>query len=374
MAGDGDTAPQCGQGVKQMLGQPDLVWPSLAPGLSGAWYIQEMKVGVVLGNELPAGEPMGPHIESILRLVATAREYGFDCVKVGQHYLSWPLQTIQPIPLLGRIAAETGNMGIGTGVLLLPLHHPVEIAEQVATLDAISGGRFIFGVGLGYEDEEFAAFGIDKRNRVGRFEEAIELIKRLWTEDRVHFEGKHFRLDAAPSVRPVQKPHPPIWIAANNHSAVRRAARLGAVWYANPHAKYETLAHQMDIYQVARAEAGLAQPDDVVVMREVSVAGSQEEAARLARPYVGRRFEIYVNKGQDKAQPQGDDTFSLPFDELAADRFILGNPDDCVGEIRRYESLGFNYLIIDFQHFGMPEELASACLHLFGREVLPRVR
>ena len=332
-----------------------------------------MKVGVILGNELPAGEPMGPRIESILRLVAIAREYGFDCVKVGQHYLSWPMQTIQPIPLLGRIAAEAGNMAIGTGILLLPLHHPVEIAEQVATLDAISGGRFIFGVGLGYEDEEFAAFGINKRTRVGRFEEALEVIKQLWTKDRVLFKGEHFRLDVTPSVRPVQQPHPPIWIAANNHAAVRRAARLGAVWYANPHARYDILAQQMDIYQAARSEADVSQPDDVAVMREIFVAESREEAVRIAQPYVGHRFELYVDKGQDRAQPRGDDTFALPFEELAASRFILGSPDDCLGEIRRYEALGFNYFIADFQHFGMEEELASNCLHLLGREVLPHL-
>src|SRR5437762_10059934 len=126
-------------------------------------------------------------------------------------------------------------MTLGTGCLLLPLHHPVEIAEQLATLDVITGGRFIFGVGLGYRDVENEAMGHDPKERVGRLVEGLEVIERLWNGEPVTYQGTHFRLrDVRISMRPLQRPRPPIWLAANSDAGVRRAARLGDAWLMNP--------------------------------------------------------------------------------------------------------------------------------------------
>ncbi len=333
-----------------------------------------MKFGMFLGSEYLARRSMVARLDALLEQVRTARDLGFDCVLAGQHYLSYPLQILQPIPLLGRIAAEAGDMRVGTGVLLLPLHQPVDVAEQVATLDAISGGRFIFGVGLGYEREEFEAFGLNVRDRAGRFEESLEIIKRLWTEDVVSFEGKHFTLrDARPSVWPLQKPHPPVWIAANGHGPVRRAARLGDVWFANPHAKLSTLEEQMGIYRGAVAEHGAGQPEDIVVSREVFVARTRAEALRLARPALEERFRVYATQGQDQQLPPGD-RFDLPFEQLAEDRFILGSPDDCIEQIERYRRIGFNYFIMDYHWLDLDDATALESLRLFGREVAPALR
>ena len=132
---------------------------------------------------------MAPRVNALIEQVRLASSLGFDCALAGQHYLSYPVQILQPTPLLGRLAAEAGDMRLGTGIVLLPLQHPVDMAEQVATLDQITGGKFIFGVGLGYEKEEFEAFGLDASQRAARFEESLAIIKRLWTEDEVHFEG-----------------------------------------------------------------------------------------------------------------------------------------------------------------------------------------
>lgn len=333
-----------------------------------------MKIGLSVGTEHVARAPMHDRLRALLEQVATARDYGFDCVLTGQHYVSWPLQCLQPIPLLGRLAAEAGEMHLGTGILLLPLHQPVEIAEQVATLDTICNGRFIFGIGLGYVEEEFRAFGLDRRDRAGRFEEALEVIKRLWTEDVVTFHGQHFSLDrVAPTALPVQKPYPPVWIAANNHEAVRRAARLGDVWYANPHAMFSTLEQQMDIYRSAVAESSGQAPKDVVVSRSICVAETREDAMQQCQSSLEKRYQAYVQHGQDEALPPGD-RFDKPFGELARDRFIIGDPEDCVRELRRYEALGFNYAVLDFQPGDMDDALAMRGLHLLGREVLPHLR
>ena len=333
-----------------------------------------MKIGLELANEYAAGKPMRRRIEALLEQVAVARDYGFDCAAVGQHFLTSPLQTIQPIPLLGRLAAEAGEMQLATTIILLPLFHPVDMAEQIATLDHICNGRFIFGVGLGYEEEEFRAFGIDRRHRRARFEESLEIIKRLWTEDLVTFQGEHFSLsNVVPTARPMQKPHPPIWIAANNHPAVRRAARLGHSWFANPHAVIGTLKEQMHIYKEALRESNTPAPEHIPILKTTYVSETTEAAFRECRPFLEERFSVYIEQGQDKALPPGD-RFDMPFEELARDRFVIGDPDDCVRELKRYEALGFNYVVLEFHSASMNDAMAMKSLHLLGREVLPRLR
>src|SRR5262249_56267470 len=114
------------------------------------------------------------------------------------------------LPVLARLAADRGSMGLILSILLLPLYNPVQVAEDVASLDVISEGRVVFGVGLGYRDVEYEAFNTSRRGRTPRFLEALEVIRRLWTEEEVTFAGKHFHLTKATcTIRPVHKPHPP---------------------------------------------------------------------------------------------------------------------------------------------------------------------
>lgn len=123
-----------------------------------------------------------------------------------------------------------------------PLLSPVQVAEDVASLDVMSEGCVVFGVGLGCRNVEYEAFNTSCRERAGRFTESLELIRRLWTEEEVPFTGKYFRVtNATCTVRPLQQPHPPIWIAANNHSAIARAERLGCAWFLNPHTTLSAL-------------------------------------------------------------------------------------------------------------------------------------
>jgi alkanesulfonate monooxygenase SsuD/methylene tetrahydromethanopterin reductase-like flavin-dependent oxidoreductase (luciferase family) len=168
-------------------------------------------------------------------LVSIAEQLGFDAIVAGQHYLGSELRYYQPIPYLLHLGQHAPTMRLVIGILLLSIVNPVDAAEQVASMDALSGGRTVLGVGLGYSDHEFEAFGIDRRERVGRFEEGLELIKALWSGEEVNHHGTHFNVSGArPAVRPVQSPRPPIWIAGQSERAVRRAARLGDAWYAPP--------------------------------------------------------------------------------------------------------------------------------------------
>ena len=169
-----------------------------------------------------------PLYEPLLEHAARAEALGVGVLWVAERPFVRNARLPAAFPLCAALAERTVRARIATGVLPLPLHHPLRVAEDAATLDVISGGRFELGVGLGEHAEGFEGFGIPIRDRADRFEEALTLVRLAWTEDPVRFAGSHFAVaDLAVYPRPVQRPHPPLWIAAGADTAVRRAARLG---------------------------------------------------------------------------------------------------------------------------------------------------
>ena len=333
-----------------------------------------MKFGLFLGVQIsPEASPAG-QLEDSAEQVRAARDAGFSMICAGQHYLSAPYAQPATLPFLARMAADAGDMEVAAAVILVPLHNPVDLAETVATMDAICNGRFIFGVGIGYRDEEFAAFGIKSSERVGRLRESLELMKLLWTEDEVEYDGKYYRLPKVrPSTRPTRKPHPPIWVAANNDVAIRRAARWGYPWFINPHATMSTIDRQIAVYNAELERVGQAAPPAMPMFREMYVAEDSATAFKESRPYLESKYAAYAAWGQDKALP-GEETFSQPFEDLARDRFLIGSPDDIVEQVRRYETeLGANYMVMRMQWPGMPQEQAMRQIALLREEVIPRI-
>jgi alkanesulfonate monooxygenase SsuD/methylene tetrahydromethanopterin reductase-like flavin-dependent oxidoreductase (luciferase family) len=290
------------------------------------------------------------------------------------HYASAPLQLLQQLPFLARAMADGPHLRLNFGAIILPLHKPLDIAESLASMDVMSGGRVIFSAGLGYRDVEFLAFGTHVGERVKRFEENLTAIKRLWTDDSVDMKGSHFELrGASVSVKPVQKPHPPVWIAANADAAIRRAARLGDCWYVNPHNRIDTIVRQADVYKRALDELGKPFPREFPARREVFVARSRDEAVRLCRPFLATKYDAYRAWGQEQAMPE-DDRLSADFDELVRDRFLLGSPDEVADQILRLNrETGINHLIMSVQWPGMPQGMVLEVIETLAREVLPRV-
>jgi alkanesulfonate monooxygenase SsuD/methylene tetrahydromethanopterin reductase-like flavin-dependent oxidoreductase (luciferase family) len=334
-----------------------------------------VKLGFFVTNQYLPGESMPRKIQDSIEQVQAAREAGFDLICTGQHYLAAPYQMSTSFPLLARLAAEAGAMEVAATIILVPLHNPVELAESVATMDAICQGRFIFGVGLGYREEEYAAFGVERGQRVGRLREALEVMKLLWTAEEVEFQGKYYRVPrTTPVTRPVQQPHPPIWVAANNDAAIRRAARWGYPWLINPHATIPMVARQWSTYKEALDSAGQPIPKVLPMMRELYIAEDRETAYVESEPYLVPKYQAYASWGQDKALP-GDESFSIPYQELARDRFLLGSPEEVTQEIRRYEEeLDANYLIFRMNWPGMAHQQVLRQIELMGSEVIPRIK
>jgi alkanesulfonate monooxygenase SsuD/methylene tetrahydromethanopterin reductase-like flavin-dependent oxidoreductase (luciferase family) len=331
-----------------------------------------MKFGLILNTQFVAGEDARVKVRELIDQVRAARDNGFHSVAVSHHYLLTPFQMVQPLPLLGRLAAESGTMQLVTNIFLLTIHTPAYVAEQVASLDVLSDGRLVFGVGLGYRPEEFEGMGVEMKTRVSRFLEILDVARRLWTEDVVTHTGRHFTLtDASLTLKPVQRPHPPIWIAASGDAAFDRAARHGDACLINPHASLPTVERQMAIYRKALAEVGKPFPAEAPIFKECSVARTREQALRAAEPYLVQKYKAYADWGLDKPMPKGE-SLSVPYDELVRDRFIVGTPDDCMAEIRRYhDRLGVSHFLLRPQWPGMPQQRILEQIELIGRHVIP---
>ncbi len=334
-----------------------------------------MNFGLGLCMQQVAGDDLTVRFKEIVEQVRLAREVGFGSISASQHYLSAPDQYIQPIPTLSRLVDETEGMALVLGVVVLPLQHPLSLAEDVATLDVMSGGRVIMGVALGYRDEENEAFNLDPRKRVSRFEESLEIVKRLWKGEPVTFEGQHFQMkDVQISCRPAQRPRPRIALGASIDKGIRRAARLGDSWICAPHATLDTVKSQQAFYYECLDELGKPRPRGANLARECYVAPSYKEALTRGHRYIAGKYKSYHEWGQDDAMPD-DETFVLEAEELAKDRFVVGDPIAVRDEIQRYkEELGLTSMGFRVQWPGMDNREVLRTIRLLGEEVLPHVQ
>jgi len=337
---------------------------------------KKMRFGVMQRGVFEWDEDMPARFQELMEQARILNRLGYDSITKGSHFSTYPHRECMQIPYLCRVMAEAPEMRLNAGIVLLSLHNPLEVAEYFATMDLMSGGRVIFGCALGYRDVEYKGFGVRKGEGVRRFEENLEAIKRLWSGERVSMSGSHFELDGAViSVPLLQTPRPPIWIGANADKAIRRAARLGDCWYLNPHQKLTTFERQMEIYKDELDKLGKPFPDELPMRREVFCAPTHDEAVAVAAPYIKSMYDLYATWGQDKAMAEGDRDISAEYDELARDRFIVGDPDEVAEEMLRYHRLlGVNHIIMSVQGVGMPQGQVLDTFHLMAEEVFPKVQ
>lgn len=189
-----------------------------------------LELGVLYDFRNPPGSGLSDaevYAETLDHIVA-CEAMGFDVVWLTEHHFIGDGYLPSVLTMAAAVAARTTTVTIGTAVLLLPLHDPIRVAEDAAVVDVLSGGRLRLGLGLGYKLEEFEAFGVDRRHRVGRLEEGVEVMRAAWADGPAHVRGRHVRLDGVDvTPKPVQRPGIPIWLAGRAEAPVRRAARLG---------------------------------------------------------------------------------------------------------------------------------------------------
>jgi alkanesulfonate monooxygenase SsuD/methylene tetrahydromethanopterin reductase-like flavin-dependent oxidoreductase (luciferase family) len=305
-------------------------------------------------------------------LVRTAEQLGFDLMVCGQHFLGSELRYFQPVPWLTHMAQVAPTLRAATGIILLSMVNPVDIAEQMATLDVLTDGRAIFGAGLGYSGHEFDAFGVEPGTRVARFEESLELVRALWSGETVDYEGRfHSVRGARPAVRPLQPGGPPVWIGGQAAGAVKRAALTGDAWYSPPFPSHTELGNLRRLFLETRESAGLPTDGDFPLRRELLIASSKAAGTEAALERFRARYETYRKWGL-----AGENT---PMDAGALranieEQFILGSPAECAEELARLrDELGMTHFVFKPHWPGLPHRDAMAQLEEFGTKVLPEL-
>ncbi len=278
-------------------------------------------------------------LDEAIEVVRAAAGLGFAWVSIGHHWLSHPTVWPQPIPLLARLAPETGAMRLKTSMLLLPLLNAVDVAENVATLDHITHGRLDVGVAIGYRERELEAAGLGRKDRVAKLEESLALMRRLWTGEEVTFEGRYTRVTGGRlGIVPYQRPHPPLEMGAQSVGATRRAARLVDAVFFGPQVAWADVKRLVDVYREARA-AQAATPGVALASRSLIVGDSKEAAHAAARAYLERTFTMYRSWAMQEATMV---QLQLGFETSLDDWTINGSPAECLETIARARELGLD--------------------------------
>jgi probable F420-dependent oxidoreductase len=321
----------------------------------------------------PGGENLDRSIDETIAEAQLAESSGFDSCFFGEHHQDADGFLPSPLIVATAVAARTTRLRVGTSVILLPLHHPVKVAEDAITLDLVSKGRLVLGVGIGYQPADFRAFAVPMEHRVELFEEGVDIIRRCWTGEPFSFHGKHYTLDDVRiRPRPFQRPGPPLWIGASVPAALRRAGLMADAFVGTPSTGMETAVRLCDAYKEAARQAG-RQPQ-VVMMRDAWVARTRAEADAVYGPEVMTSYKYYWQNrlAEFRSIPAGT-AFTL--ENLAPDRLILGDPETCTREFHRWrEATGADYFLLRLRHAhsgGPPHAKIMEAIRLFGEQVLP---
>ncbi|MCP5151170.1 MAG: LLM class flavin-dependent oxidoreductase [Ectothiorhodospiraceae bacterium] len=328
-----------------------------------------MKVGLFTAAQWHPGADLAQGFRDLLEQGRVARASGFASFLVGQHMLTGPeMQMFQTVPLMARLLPEIEGMQIGPGVLLLPMVNPVMAAEEGATIDWMSDGNYVLAGGLGYRDEEFEAMGTRRADRVPRLVEAVEVIRRLWTEDRVTHHGTHYRVTGVgASVLPKQRPHPPIWLGGDVEPAVRRAARIADAWLAAPAASLDRLQALLAVYRAERAKHGLPTDTRCPIIRECFVGTNAEHARRVSRGPLLAKYQAYAAWGQSDTAGTN---LADDFDAFSADRFLVGDAAKVRDDLQRLvEVTGTDHVLVRTQWLGTDQAEAVAAIERIGNLV-----
>jgi len=285
---------------------------------------------------------------------------------VEHHFTGWN-QVSATLMLLMALAMRTRTLRLGTAVIVLPWHNPVLLAEQAATLDLISGGRFDFGIGKGYRHSEFKGFQIAPEEAEARFEEAIEVMTRAWTtRERFSHRGRfwHFE-DIVVEPPPAQKPHPPLWVAAASEPSIRCAAARGFNLILDQYASAQQLAQRIGIFKAERKANGLRfDPMQVAVARQLYIARDEaDKQAALARQAAYTKRTVDVSR---KPDGKGGSHVLAYADKAGGteENALYGTPDEIGAMLEALQGAGVSYVLLTIA--GGAEQLRR-----FAREIMP---
>ena len=305
-----------------------------------------VRFGISLTTAHPQSADPRQCVRDVLERVQAARDVGFHSIWVGDHHVT-PHHYLQNLPLIARISAVSGQMQIGA-LFMLPLFPPLLLAEQLATLDVICEGRFTLKTAVGGQQDAHAAFGIPWKERAGRFEECLEIMRKLWASDNVTHAGKYWHFSGVTiNPKPVQRPLP-VWIGGDADRPVRRAARVADAWLIAPWLWLRVCEERIGFYRRALQEYGRS-VSELPIRRDIYVAPDLATAKRHTDPVLQAGYRGFT----------GERLSSL----------IIGGPEEAIAEIEKYRALGCTHFL--FRHIVREQSQMLGSIRLLGEKVIP---
>ncbi len=311
-----------------------------------------------------------PTYEPMLHQARLAEALGFDTLWVHEHH-SQGMTYPAPLMTLAVLAHHTERVALGTNMVLLPLYHPLRVAEEAAMVDVLSNGRVILGVSAGYAKDEYNAFGVSLRERGKRMRAGLELLRKVFTQDPVTLQGEHFRLENFSLFpKPVQQPAPPIYVGALANAAIRRAARWGDGYVLSAGSTLEQIRERIPFYRHAVQDVG-GDPDAKVIAINRVLHVVKDRAAKVqAEQFFAEHFlHLYDSWGHEDIQRL--DNQGREYEETCRQHFILGEASECIELIHQYAELGISHIAC-LMNFGGPElDMVDASMRRFAEAVMP---
>ena len=331
----------------------------------------------------PDMAPAERRFEETLEQIDLADELGLDYVWVAEHHFSNYGYSTNPLLLIARASATAKRVRFGQAIVVTPFWDPIRLAEDVAVTDILTGGRFDFGVGRGYQHVEFRGLDIPFEESRSRFVEQMELMKLCWTRDDFTFDGQHYRVPTPITVlpRPTQRPYPPIWVAAQSQESLEWAAEQGyhvlmtggstttpeevAAWRRRYSELWDAAGHPADQFRIG-------------LQRFIYVTDTEAQAREAVwQTRWQNRLAGHLRRGDERIANGQNEEF--PFEgELDDDgwwqRLAYGTPDQVADRLQRDVDMGFTDLVGWFDVGGLPSDEVVRSMRMFAREVMPAVK
>ena len=343
-----------------------------------------MKFALFTHIPWPEGTNPGQVIEEATEQVRLAEELGFHSAWFAEHHFSRYGIGSSSLVLVSSIAARTKTIRLGTAVLVPPLHHPVQLAEDTATLDVVSGGRLDVGFGRGTAGYEYAGYNVDQGESQERFQETIGIVQGLWTTPDYSYAGKYFSVNNANLVPPpTQQPHPPIYIAATRTlTTLEYVVSTGHSLISGVVLDHKDALDLCTRFVKMSSEAGFDNPmSGIPFFRYLHVAETEEQARSNAEPALAWTMDMTdwrrtFRTGSEVNQRLDDfrrTRTQMPpsYDYLAENRAVIGTPEQCVAKIREFQGQGIEYFGCNFDFGGMEQGKVLRSMELFAKEVMP---
>jgi alkanesulfonate monooxygenase SsuD/methylene tetrahydromethanopterin reductase-like flavin-dependent oxidoreductase (luciferase family) len=330
-----------------------------------------MKFGIfVFGDNHPElGRSNQTYYEEVLTMAEWAEELGFDSFWLGEHHFYWYGTCVSPPMIIAALGQRTKKIRLGPAVSVLPLHHPLLLAEDYAFADNLCAGRLNFAIGSGFSPIEYKTFGMSMEEARDRYWETFDIILKAWTQETFSHKGKYFQIEnGSIYMKPLQKPMPPTWVAASSDETLVKAGELGFPTMGIPFVRSNSILEvkqKNDLFMESYSRAGHKNEPDLMVALHVYLNPDDNEAVRLSQPCYERILE-YLRTSRRPGSKVPD------FDHVRKEKLVVfSSPGRAADIFREYQEIGVSHIICMVNFGGVPMTAVRRTLELMSKEVFP---